>query len=207
MAGGGSRGIHAARPTEHRLRSAYTQVAIGGVWSIAHEQHDQKPERRQGQGRGQGQGQGQERTIPMRLLWLLIFERDRPDDANRDLGAGRTQAMWSGQRDMDVALAAPGHGWPMAACPRSIAGVRELRRSRSQTRSKHPWLLGVLFQVTRRRRNASAVRQNPPATPPTQQTHPKKNPKKIPAAGPPRGFLFAFNPLRTLSSGTSHPSG
>jgi len=31
MAGGGSRGIHAARPTERDLRSACTQVAIGGV--------------------------------------------------------------------------------------------------------------------------------------------------------------------------------
>jgi hypothetical protein len=30
MAGGGSRGIHAARPTERDLRSACTQVAIGG---------------------------------------------------------------------------------------------------------------------------------------------------------------------------------
>ncbi len=28
--GGGSRGIHAARPTERDLRSACTQVAIGG---------------------------------------------------------------------------------------------------------------------------------------------------------------------------------
>jgi len=26
---------------------------------------------------------------------------------------------------MDAALAAPGHGWPMAACPRSVAEVRE----------------------------------------------------------------------------------
>ncbi|RJX78483.1 hypothetical protein D3M70_17010 [Pseudomonas sp. LS-2] len=33
MAGGGSRGIHAARPTPRHLRSACTQVAIGGVWA------------------------------------------------------------------------------------------------------------------------------------------------------------------------------
>jgi hypothetical protein len=32
MAGGGSRGIHAARPTAQDLRSACTQVAVGGVW-------------------------------------------------------------------------------------------------------------------------------------------------------------------------------
>jgi hypothetical protein len=34
MAGGGSRGIHAARPTERDLRSACTQVAIGVVWAF-----------------------------------------------------------------------------------------------------------------------------------------------------------------------------
>jgi len=38
---------------------------------------------------------------------------------------GRAQALRRGQRGMDAALAAPGHGWPMAACPRSIAGARE----------------------------------------------------------------------------------
>jgi hypothetical protein len=36
MAGGGSRGIHAARPTPRHLRSACTQVATCGVWDIAH---------------------------------------------------------------------------------------------------------------------------------------------------------------------------
>ncbi|RJX73186.1 hypothetical protein D3M70_29150 [Pseudomonas sp. LS-2] len=41
MAGGGSRGIHAARPTPRHLRSACTQVAIGAVWTIAHEDQDQ----------------------------------------------------------------------------------------------------------------------------------------------------------------------
>jgi hypothetical protein len=33
MAGGGSRGIHAARPTERDLRSACTKVAFGVVWT------------------------------------------------------------------------------------------------------------------------------------------------------------------------------
>ncbi|OQR36941.1 hypothetical protein BWR59_04565 [Pseudomonas sp. Bc-h] len=42
MAGGGSRGIHAARPTPRHLRSACTQVAIGGVWAIAHEDQNQE---------------------------------------------------------------------------------------------------------------------------------------------------------------------
>jgi hypothetical protein len=35
LAGGGSRGIHAARPTPRHLHSACTQVAIGVVWEIA----------------------------------------------------------------------------------------------------------------------------------------------------------------------------
>jgi len=56
---------------------------------------------------------------------LLIFIHARPDTAKRDLGAGRTQVAWSGQRGMDAALAAPGQGWPMAACPRSVACVRK----------------------------------------------------------------------------------
>uniref|UniRef100_A0A7C2AUG5 Uncharacterized protein n=1 Tax=Pseudomonas graminis TaxID=158627 RepID=A0A7C2AUG5_9PSED len=33
MAGGGSRRIHAARPTPRDLRSACTRVAFGGVWT------------------------------------------------------------------------------------------------------------------------------------------------------------------------------
>jgi hypothetical protein len=56
---------------------------------------------------------------------LLIFIHANPYTTKRDLGAGRTQVARSGQRGMDAALAAPGHGWPMAACPRSVAEVRE----------------------------------------------------------------------------------
>jgi hypothetical protein len=62
---------------------------------------------------------------------------------------------------MDAARAPQGHGCPFGAGPRSVAGVREFRRRRNPTRSKHPWLLGVLFQVTRRRRNRSGVSQSP----------------------------------------------
>jgi len=103
----------------------------------------------------------------MRSLLILIFGRELSSAAERDLGAGRTQVALRGSSGMDAARAAPRHGWRMAAGPRSVAGVREARRRRAQARSKHPWLLGGgaafrLFQVTRRRRNASAVRQNPP---------------------------------------------
>jgi len=69
-------------------------------------------------------------------------------------------AMLRGSSGRDAARAPQGHGCPFGAGPRSVAGVREPRRRRGQTRSRTPWLLGGLFQVTRRRRNASAVRQN-----------------------------------------------
>ena len=78
----------------------------------------------------------------LRLL-ILIFKRDSPDTTNRDLGAGRTQAMRSGSSGRDAARAPQGHGCPFGAGPRSIAGVREPRRRRGLTGSKHPWLLGV----------------------------------------------------------------
>jgi hypothetical protein len=42
MAGGGSRGIHAARPTPRHLRSACTQVAICGVWAVARLKQEQE---------------------------------------------------------------------------------------------------------------------------------------------------------------------
>jgi len=177
-----SRGIPAARPTERHLRSACTQVAICGVWSIAHK--DQKrmlthslnlastpcssPVCRRWRFHGRHRRQAgllpKKRESLMLLLWPLIFMHARSDTTNRDLGAGRTQAMRSGQRDMDVALAAPRHGWRMAACPRSIAGAEGTRRRRAKPGAKTLGYL-VSFQVTRRRRNSSAVRTN-------QQHHP-----------------------------------
>ncbi|WP_296188806.1 hypothetical protein [Pseudomonas sp. UBA1879] len=42
MAQRGSRGIHAARPTPRRLRSAYAQVAFSGVWAFAREDQEQE---------------------------------------------------------------------------------------------------------------------------------------------------------------------
>ena len=37
-----SRGIHAARPTAHRLRSACTKVALWGDWASVEEDQDQR---------------------------------------------------------------------------------------------------------------------------------------------------------------------
>ena len=149
MAGGGSRGIHAARPTDHRLRSACTQVAFCGVWSIAQEDQKSKPKPKLKRGREihaipvavrlaggsdfpdatvgkpdcyRGDRERSEDRCP---LLILIFVRNRPDAAERDLGAGRTQAMRSGSSGMDAARALSGHGCPFSAGPRSVAGVRE----------------------------------------------------------------------------------
>ncbi len=49
---------------------------------------------------------------------------DSPDTANRDLGAGQTQAARSGSSGRDAARAPSGHGCPFGAGPRSVVGVR-----------------------------------------------------------------------------------
>jgi hypothetical protein len=65
MAGGGSRGIHAARPTAHRLRSACTQVAFCGVWTIDVKEQNQNQEQKQ---------KYQVDAVPVgaRLLWAAL---------------------------------------------------------------------------------------------------------------------------------------
>jgi transcription initiation factor TFIID subunit TAF12 len=63
MAGGGSRGIHAARPTAHRLRSACTQVAFGGVWTIDVEEQNQNQKQKRKQKQKQKQKQKRKKAI------------------------------------------------------------------------------------------------------------------------------------------------
>ncbi|MCP1520766.1 hypothetical protein J2Y74_005076 [Pseudomonas migulae] len=65
---------------------------------------------------------------------------------------GRAQVLRSGQPGMDAGLAAPGHGWPMAAGPRSRTGARACR-ALARHRTKGARALGYLglFQVTRRK--------------------------------------------------------
>ena len=43
------------------------------------------------------------------------------------------EVLWSGSTGMDAGRAAMGHGWPVAACPRSRAGAREPERSEGRT--------------------------------------------------------------------------
>jgi hypothetical protein len=76
---------------------------------------------------------------------------------------GRVEVLRSGQPGMDAGLAAPGHGWPMAAGPRSRTGARAWRALASH-RTKGARALGYLglFQVTRCKSetNISRYRRN-----------------------------------------------
>ena len=63
------------------------------------------------------------------------------------------EVLWSGSPGMDAGRAAMGHGWPVAACPRSGTGAREPERSEGRTPGGKPfWLLfRRLEKVTRRK--------------------------------------------------------
>jgi hypothetical protein len=83
-----------------------------------------------------------------RLAVALAFDLLAPS-------RGRAQVLRSGQPGMDAGLAAPGHGWPMAAGPRSRTGARACR-AWARHRTKGARALGYLgpggvplFQVTR----------------------------------------------------------
>ena len=87
---------------------------------------------------------------------------------------GRAQVLRSGQPGMDAGLAAPGHGWPMAAGPRSRTGARAWRALASHRTkgAKALWLLSRFSKVTRRKgeTNSSHHRSNgyaPEQSPPT----------------------------------------
>ena len=71
---------------------------------------------------------------------------DLPCPVNQRLNAGLAQ--WATRQD--AGLAAPGHGWPMAAGPRSKAGVKACR-ALARHRMEGIRALGylALFQVTR----------------------------------------------------------
>ncbi len=91
---------------------------------------------------------------------------------------GRVEVLRSGQPGMDAGLAAPGHGWPMAAGPRSRTGARAWR-ALARHRTKGARALGYLglFQVTRRKgeTNSRRHRRNgyvpPDPIPPSYRIH------------------------------------
>ena len=55
------------------------------------------------------------------------------------LPGGREEVLWSGSTGMDAGRAAMGHGWPVAACPRSRTGAREPERSEGRTMGRGPF--------------------------------------------------------------------
>jgi hypothetical protein len=76
---------------------------------------------------------------------------------------GRVEVLRSGQPGMDAGLAAPGHGWPMAAGPRSRTGARACRAlARHRTKGAKAFGYFALFKVTRRKggTNSSHYRRN-----------------------------------------------
>jgi len=73
---------------------------------------------------------------------------------------GRVEALRSGQPGKDAGLAAPGHGWPMAAGPRSRTGARAWRALASHRTkgARALWLLWGFSKVTRRKGETNSRR-------------------------------------------------
>ncbi len=82
-----------------------------------------------------------------RLAFALAFDLDLLAPSR-----GRVEVLRSGQPGMDAGLAAAGHGWPMAAGPRSRTGARACR-ALARHRTSGARALGYLglIQVTRRK--------------------------------------------------------
>jgi len=63
------------------------------------------------------------------------------------------EVLWSGSTGMDAGRAAMGHGWPVAAGPRSRTGAREPERSEGRTMGQglFGYFCGCLTKVPRRK--------------------------------------------------------
>ncbi len=83
---------------------------------------------------------------------------------------GRVEVLRSGQPGKDAGLAAPGHGWPMAAGPRSRTGARVCRATaRHRTKgAKALWLLSRFSKVTRCKSETNSSITAATDMPPTQ---------------------------------------
>ena len=68
------------------------------------------------------------KALPYHTAASAVFDFDLPA-----LPGGREEVLWSGSTGMDAGRAAMGQGWPVAAGPRSRAGVREPERSEGRT--------------------------------------------------------------------------
>jgi hypothetical protein len=73
---------------------------------------------------------------------------------------------------MDAGLAAHGHGWPIAAGPRSRTGARVCRaQARHRTKGARAFGYLALFQVTRRKGETNSRRDRRNGYVPQQESH------------------------------------
>ena len=73
------------------------------------------------------------------------------------LPGGREEVLWSGSTGMDAGRAAMGHGWPVAACPRSRTGAREPERSEGRTMGRGLFGSFLVLQKGTRRKGESKI--------------------------------------------------
>lgn len=73
------------------------------------------------------------------------------------LPGGREEVLWSGSTGMDAGRAAMGHGWPVAACPRSRAGAREPERSEGRTMGRGLFGSFLVLQKGTRRKGETTI--------------------------------------------------
>ncbi|EUB75419.1 hypothetical protein PMI27_001595 [Pseudomonas sp. GM41(2012)] len=142
MAGGGYRGILAAVPPAQYLRSASGKGASRSK--------DKAKAKAKAKARSTAL---QERAANTRFSPLIRPSVSSPAALDLEVHApsrGRVEVLRSGQPGMDAGLAAPGHGWPMAAGPRSRTGARACRATaRHRTKGARAFGYLGLFQVTR----------------------------------------------------------
>ena len=73
------------------------------------------------------------------------------------LPGGREEVLWSGSTGMDAGRAAMGHGWPVAACPRSRTGAREPERSEGRTMGRGLFGSFLVLQKGTRRKGETTI--------------------------------------------------
>ena len=121
MAGGGYRGILAAVPPAQRLRSASGKGATDQDQKQK-QQQDQKLREQASSHIGSAYGFCSSPLIRPSVSSPAAFDFEVYAPSR-----GRVEVLRSGHRGKDAAVAAPGHGWPMAAGPRSRTGARACR--------------------------------------------------------------------------------
>ena len=116
------------------------------------------------------------------------------------LPGGRAQVAWKGLSGMDAARAALGHGWPVAAGPWNVTGVREVERS--ETRMQGQDLL-VPFGATAKRDSPSRAKLMPQPTSAIGRL--QRSESQIASRAMSRGATRPNNPTLSSMPRRSHP--